>query len=277
MPKLIDIHNHLQFAAFRDDYKEAMRRALQRDIWMIISGTEKKTSAKAVEIALGEQEGVYATVGLHPIHTEAAVYDVQEFGNSPAGGQLMTKGEEFDDEFYRDLAKHPKVVGIGECGLDYYRLTEETKLKQKGAFISQIQLAYEVKKPLIIHCRDAYADLIDIISTHRSFLLDSPGVVHFFAGEREDADRLLDLGFYFSFGGVITFAEKYRDIIEYIPLNRILLETDAPYVAPTPYRGERNEPSYIVQVAKKIAEIKMLEVEEVEEITTNSSRLVFGV
>ena len=276
MPKLIDIHNHLQFAAFKDDYKEAIDRALEKSVWMIIGGTQKNTSTNAVKIAENEKEGVYATIGLHPIHTEAAVYDSWELGETD-GNQLKTKGEIFDEDFFRQLAKHSKVVGIGECGLDYYRLTEKTKDKQKKAFISQIQLAGETKKPLVIHCRDAYADLIDILLASRSFFANSSGVIHFFSGEKKEAGRLLDLGFYFSFGGVITFAEKYREIIEYIPLSRIMLETDAPYVAPVPYRGKRNEPLYVIQVAKKIAEIKTLEVEEVEETTTNNSRLVFGL
>lgn len=276
MPKLIDIHNHLQFAAFKEDYKEVIKRAFEKDVWMIIGGTQKNTSASAVKIAENEKEGVYATIGLHPIHTEKSVYDPWEFGES-SGERLTTKGEDFDESFYRQLAKHPKVVGIGECGLDYYRLTKETKKKQKREFISQIQLAGETKKPLVVHCRDAYSDLIDILLTHRSCFSDSSGVIHFFSGEKKEVDRLLDLGLYFSFGGVITFAEKYREIIEYIPLNRIMLETDAPYVAPTPYRGERNEPLYVIQVAKKIAEIKTLEVEEVEETTASNSRMVFKI
>jgi len=176
--------------------------------------------------------------------------------------------------------------------LDYYRLDVKTKLKQKKALLKQIQLAYEVNKPLIFHCRsgefkqepfgektshNAYSDLIEIILNNRSLLKNTPGVIHFFSGKRKEANQLLDLGFYFSFGGVITFAEKYREIVDYVPLNRILLETDAPYVSPVPYRGERNEPLYLIQVAKKIAEIKGVEIEEVEQVTTRNARNLFGL
>ena len=143
----------------------------------------------------------------------------------------------------------PKVVAIGECGLDYYRTEDReqrTKDKQKEVFVRHIELACEVGKPLMIHCRDAYDHLVEILNSKSEILNDPPGIIHFFAGTKEDAKKLLDLGFLFTFGGVITFARDYGEIICFIPMGRILSETDAPYVTPAPYRGKRNEPLYVI-------------------------------
>ena len=172
-------------------------------------------------------------------------------------------------------------MGIGECGLDYYRATRDpssspalaghygagmrqaTWKKQKNALELQIVLAREVSKPLMIHCRDAFGDLIDILVACRMSLVARPGVIHFFSGIKDDARALSDLGFSFSFGGVITFTRDYDEVVKYIPLDRILLETDAPYVTPVPYRGKRNEPAYVVEVAKKMAEVRGVSSEEI--------------
>ena len=295
-PQLFDAHTHTQFAAFKDDQDAVIRRALEAGVWMIKVGTQRDSSAAAVETAARYPEGVYATVGLHPIHTEKSHHDPQELGEaaSPAkplfsnsselenkesgdayGGGFVSRGEEFDYEYYKKLAQDPKVVAIGECGLDYYRLGEGTKEKQRSAFLKQINLAVEVKKPLMVHCRNAFSDLIAILQA-TSYNLQ-PGIVHFFTGSVDDARKLLDLGFYFSFGGVITFARDYDEAIKYIPLERILLETDAPYVAPVPYRGKRNEPTCIIEVAKKLAELKDVAVEDVQEETTKNSRMLFRI
>ena len=190
----------------------------------------------------------------------------------------MSRGEEFDYEFYKKLAGHPKAVAIGECGLDYYRLTSDTKEAQEKAFLQHIELAEEVKKPLMIHCRNAFADLIRILKTQsRKLKADYPGVIHFFSGTTDDAKELLSLGFLFSFGGVITFTRDYDEVVRFIPLERIVLETDAPYVAPLPYRGKRNEPAYVIEVAKKIAELKDLSFEEITGETTKNARNIFGI
>ncbi len=285
-PKLFDVHTHVQFAAFKDDADLVIQRALDAGVWMVNVGTQRDTSARAVEFAEKYPEGLYATVGLHPLHTEKSYHDVQElelflnsqeFENSGTPG-FTSRGEEFDHAYYKKLAEHFKFVAIGECGLDYYRLGEETKEKQKSVFLQQIELASDIKKPLMIHCRKAFKDLIDILN---SYLVirnsNNPGIVHFFSGTKDDAQKLLDMGFSFSFGGVITFVRDYDEVVRYIPLERILLETDAPYVAPVPYRGKRNEPAYVVEVALKLAEIKGVETSEAISVTTVNARNVFGV
>lgn len=273
--KLFDVHAHVQFYAFKDDADVVIARALASGAGMINVGTQKDTSAAAVNLAEQYSGGVYATVGLHPVHTERSFHDEKELSSASDTKGLVSRAEEFDYAYYKDLAAHPRVVGVGECGLDYYRLGEETKQKQREAFEKQIALSVEVKKPLMIHCRRAFGDLIDALQpTVRN---TNPGVVHFFSGTKEDAKKLLDLGFSFSFGGVITFARDYDDIVRYMPLGRMLLETDAPYVAPVPYRGKRNEPAYIVEIAKKIAELKTTSFDEVAERTTVNAKRIFGV
>lgn len=307
---MIDVHTHTQFAAFKDDYKEVIQRALKAGVEIINVGTQRDTSKRAVEIAHEFKEGVWATVGLHPIHTEKSYHDEQELGAAPsAGGEprlgFMSRREEFDYEYYKKLVLDPKVVAIGECGLDYYRLgtrNQETGTRelQKEVFIKQIELAKEVNKPLMIHCRpskgtdDAYEDLLQLMSKIKDQLSK---VVHFYVGSLAITKKLVDTGFYFTFGGVITFVPKprkseagtpvangdlgargpYDEAIKYIPLDRILTETDAPYVAPEPYRGKRNEPAYIIETAKKMAEIKAVEYDKIVATIRENARKVFKV
>jgi len=272
----IDSHTHAHFAAFENDWKEVIDRALAQGVWLVNVGTQYDTSARAIEVAHEYKEGVYATVGLHPIHTEKSYHDVKELGAEDTAKEFTSRGEDFDYDAYKKLALDEKVVAIGECGLDYYRLGEETKEKQIETFLKHIELAKEVGKPLMIHCRNAFGDLIDLLTTHH-LLLTKPGIVHFFTGTPEDARRLLDLGFSFTFGGVITFARDYDESIKLIPLERILSETDAPYVAPMPYRGKRNEPAYVVEVVKKLAELKGVSVEEMERQIFENARRIFGL
>jgi len=274
MPKLIDTHTHIQFAAYDNDWKEVIDRSLAQNIWLVNVGTQKDTSAKAVEIAEEYPEGVYATIGIHPIHTEKSHHDSQELGlpaeaSAKEGGNGFTsRGEQFSAE---------GGSASGECGLDYYRLGENTKGAQEKAFLEQIQLASELKKPLMIHCRNAYSDLIQILDTRYKILTFPAGIIHFFSGTKKDAQQLLHLGFYFSFGGVITFVRDYDEVIKSVGLNKIVLETDAPYVTPVPHRGKRNEPAYVSYVAEKLAEILDKPVEEVAEATTNNATSVFGL
>src|SRR3989338_2126628 len=272
-PRLIDIHTHAQFAAFEKDRDIVIQRALEAEIWMINVGTQKDTSTYSRELA-HKYEGVFATVGLHPIHTEKSFHDEQELGGA---GNFTSRGEDFDYDFYKSLDQDPKVVAIGECGLDYYRLMEGMKEKQKKVFIKQIELAREIKEPLMIHCREAFTDLIEILEKHLTTTPHNPGVCHFFTGTTDNAKKLMDLGFSFSFGGVITFAREYEKLIKFIPLDRILLETDAPYVAPQAYRGKRNEPLYVEEVAKKIGRILNKDFDEVARITTENAIRVFGL
>jgi TatD DNase family protein len=276
-PILFDVHTHTQFAALRGDQDAVIGRAHDAGIWIINVGTQKDTSASAVETARKYTEGVYAAIGLHPLHTERSYHDVQELGDAATGTGFTSRGEEFDSDYYRTLALDQKVVAIGECGLDYYRLAPETKKKQRETFIKHIELSAEVKKPLMIHCRQSFSDLIPILRSAFRTPPSPPGIVHFFTGSQEDAGKLLGMGFSFSFGGVITFARDYDEVVKYIPLDRILLETDAPYVAPVPYRGKRNEPSYLAEVAKKVAELKGISFEEACRITTQNALHLFAI
>jgi TatD DNase family protein len=265
--RYFDAHTHVQFKAFGSDYKEVIERAGEAGVGMVNVGTQKDTSHRAVELAR-EYDNLYAVLGLHPIHTSRSYHDSEELGNSPEAKGFTSRGEVFDYEYYKKLAADPKVVAIGECGLDYFRIEgdeEEAKSKQKQAFIKQIELAYDVKKPLMIHCRNAFRDLVEILNAKCQILNSPPGIIHFFSGTKEDAKQLLDMGFYFTFGGVITFVRDYDKVIDIIPLDRILSETDAPYVTPAPHRGKRNEPAYVIEVVKKLAEIKNIPEEEMRE------------
>src|SRR3989338_4454333 len=187
-PKYIDIHAHVNFKAFDTDRDEVIRRALDNDTWVINVGTQADTSKKAVEIANQYEEGVYAIIGLHPIHTGASYHDEKELGEG--GKEFTSRGEEFDKNIYRELLKNKKVVGIGECGLDYYRCTPESVAKQKKDFISQIELANEFNKPLMLHIRNnpedktknAYKDSLEILKQYAKVR----GDVHFFAGTPEE-------------------------------------------------------------------------------------------
>jgi TatD DNase family protein len=270
-----DAHTHAHFAAFADDYREVIKRALDARVGMINVGTQRDTSKRGIEVAHEfENDPVYATVGLHPVHTEASFHDAKELGDNETAKGFTSRGETFDFEYYRELATDPKVVGIGECGLDYYRLGPDSKTKQAEVFIGQIEVAQAVGKPLMIHCRDAFSDLITILKEHRSKLKPDAGVIHFFTGTPENTRELLDLGFGFTFGGVVTFARDYDPSINIIPLDKILSETDAPYVTPAPYRGKRNEPAYVIEAVKKLAELKGIELAEMEaQIWANAQRI----
>jgi TatD DNase family protein len=264
--KYIDNHSHLNLPEFDNDYVEVYKRAVEDGVQVINVGTDKMSSKKAVDLA--DELGCFAIVGLHP----------NEF----------TEG--FDYEYYKSLAIHPRVVGIGECGLDYYRSEEDTKEKQKEVFKKQIELALEVDKPLMLHIRDsgtgdAYRDVLSILTTYYSLRNTRiRGDVHFFAGSLDIAKEFLALGFTLSFTGAITYpprkgevANQYEEIIKHAPLDRILSETDCPFVAPVPYRGQRNEPRYVVEVVKKIAEIKGLSIDVVSEQLIENSRKLFGI
>ena len=281
---LIDTHAHVNFNDFKDDSKEVIKRSLDENIWMINVGAERKTSERAVKMAEEYEDGVYATVGLHPSHLVEQDVEYEENGEIV---KYKSKREEFDYDFYLNSAKNEKVLGIGECGLDYSQSkisnlkNKNWKEKQKEVFIKHIKLAKEVNKPIIIHCRDAHDDLLKIL--HLAVKPPS-GVMHFFTGNLEQAKKYIEFGFYISFSGVITFPPKkvetvgaYDEIIKNIPLEKILVETDCPYVAPVPYRGKRNEPAYVKYVAHKIAEIRGISFDEVAEQTTKNARKLFGI
>ncbi len=283
-PKYFDIHGHPNFAAYDGDRNEVIKRALDVGVWMNIVGTQKDTSRHAVELTEKYPEGVYATIGLHPIHTDKSFHDEEELGEG--GREFTSRGEEFDYEYYRNLAKNPKVVAIGECGLDFYKHanspidTNHTNEKQEKVFRKQIELSIEVKKPLMLHLRSgsglsAYKEAFRIISDYDLNL--TAGNLHFFAGNLEEAEPFLEKGFYFSFGGVLTITRDYDEVLSKLPIDRILSETDCPYVAPTPYRGKRNEPAYVEEVVKKIADIKKMHLEEVKNILFRNALEFFGL
>lgn len=286
MLKYIDIHSHVNFQAFNEDRNEVINRALLNNTWVINVGTQIDTSRKAVELANQYKEGVYAIIGLHPIHTGASYHDVKELGEG--GKEFTSRGESFDKAAYRELLKDPKVVGIGECGLDYYRSGEDTILKQKKDFIEQIELANEFNKPLMLHIRNnekaelvlgdhglynAYDDALELLKKHAKV----KGDVHFFAGTVEHAKAFVEFGFTLSFTGVITFTTDYDEVIKATPLDMIMSETDSPYVTPAPYRGRRNEPAYVREVVKKIAKVKNLDEDEVAAAIVANAKRVFGI
>jgi TatD DNase family protein len=278
MPKYIDIHSHVNFSAFDNDREEVMKRALDNETIVINVGTQIDTSRKAVEMT-HTYTNTYAIIGLHPIHTGASYHDVKELG--VGGKEFTSRGEILDKDAYRELLKDPKVLGIGECGLDYYRCDEESISKQKEAFIAQIELANEFNKPIMLHIRNnptdksrnAYFDVLDLLKKHSKVR----GDVHFFAGGAEEAKAFLDFGFTLSFTGVITFTHDYDEVIRNTPLDMIMTETDSPYVTPVPHRGKRNEPSYVREVVKKIALIKGLPEDIVAKAILANARRVFGV
>jgi len=272
-PKLIDIHSHLNFAAFDEDRDAVISRTLKGGVWCVNVGSQRATSEKAIHIA-ENNEGMFATVGFHPIHTAKSYHDPEE-ATEESGAY------DFNYDNFRKMAENEKVVAIGECGLDFFRIKDSElgiKDKQIEVFKKQIELALELDKPLMIHCRDAYEEVFEILNsyylTHGSKLR---GNIHFFAGTWDIAQKFLNIGFYLSFTGVITFAKEYHKVIKNMPMDKLLIETDAPYVAPEKYRGKRNEPLYVEEVAHKIARLLGMEFDRVAEITTNNARKLFNI
>lgn len=273
MPKiLVDTHSHIQFPVYDEDRKAVISRASEAGVAMIAVGTQASTSESAIEaVEKFSKDIIGATVGFHPNHLDVKWrHDPKEL--------KAAQQEKFDIKRLEELAKHSRVLAIGECGLDYYRLQDEdlaAKTRQKEVFRKQIKLAQELNKPLIVHCRSAFADLINIIKSHWQVRGSVSGVVHFFSGSWQDAKELLDLGFYLGFGGVITFASDYDEIVKKVPLERILLETDAPYVSPLGHRGQRNEPVFMIETAQKLAELKLIKVDEAYSATTANALRLF--
>ncbi len=278
--KYFDTHAHLNLSAFADDADVVVERCREEGVGVINIGTKLSTSTRAVELA-NQYDHLYAIVGLHPIQTVPGRHDEDEIGE---GGQAFTsRGEVFDFAAFRALAtSSSKVIGVGECGFDYYHTEPSTYDIQETAFIEQIKLANELQLPLMIHTRgpkpgedsptgrSVYEDVYQILNTHSRV----PFNVHFYAGTVEEAKRFFEIGGTISFTGVITFAKQYEDIIAYTPLEKMFAETDCPYVAPVPYRGQRCEPWMVKEVYQKIATIKHLPLEQVvEHIRENIARL----
>jgi TatD DNase family protein len=259
--RYIDIHTHLNLDAFSEGWESARDRALGAGVSCINVGTGKETSERAQALARLSEDGVFATVGIHPTHTTGDA------------------SEPFMYEEYKALASDPKVVAIGECGLDYFRVSKDSMELQEETFTAQIHLANELGKPLMLHVRgsegsvDAYEDALTILKTHAKVL----GNVHFFAGTYEIAKRFWDMGFTTSFTGVITFTHQYDEIIKNAPLEMLHGETDAPYVAPVPHRGKRNEPLYVKEVYKRIAEIRGEDEDVVRQTLLQNAQRIFNI
>lgn len=275
---IFDSHCHVQFAAYDNDRKSVIERAASRNVKMIAVGTQIPTSEAAIQLARQYPEDIWATVGFHPIHlAKDWYYDAKE--------RKEAAPPVFEADKLKVLAQDSKVVAIGECGLDYYRLDSSNQATgiaelQKKVFLRQIELAEELRKPLMIHCRpskntyDAYDDLLAIIYGMK---ISVPKIIHFFVGNLEIAEKLTALGCFFTVGGVVTFVREYDEAISYIPVERLLLETDCPYVAPEPYRGQRNEPAYIAETAGKLAELKGSNLEKILKTTSFNAKMIFNL
>ncbi len=275
--RYIDTHTHVNLSAFDADREEVLARARSAEVAMINIGTKLSTSEKAVEIARAH-EHAYAVVGLHPVQTVPGLHDEDEVGEG--GKPFVSKGEVFDYEAMKALAQDSHVVAIGECGLDYFHTTEESEAAQREAFVAQIHLANELEKPLMLHVRNgkdtsknAYKDVADILKSEAKVR----GNAHFFAGSVDDAHLYLDMGYSVSFTGVVTFTHDYDEVVRYVPADMIHAETDAPYVSPKPYRGQRNEPLYVREVAQKLAEIRGVDPEQFREQLLVNARQLYDI
>ncbi|MFH0852293.1 MAG: TatD family hydrolase [bacterium] len=287
---LIDTHAHVNFIAYKDDGGQVLERALENGVWLINVGSQLDTSRRAIAYAEKFDKGVFASIALHPIHLKGR--KIKEELDEQESLEFETQEEKFDYEKYKELAlstgsrqANPKVVAIGETGLDYYHLRQEQpeeleRLKnlQKEVFKKHLQLAQELGKPVAIHCREAHQDVLEILKAAvSSKQLTAGGVVHSFSGRWSQAEEYLGMGFYLSFNGIITFARDYDRVILNMPLERLLIETDCPYLAPVPFRGKRNEPIYVKYVAEKIAELRGINFDEVAKITTENARELFKI
>ncbi len=268
-----DIHSHLESSRFDNDREEVISRMQDEGVFTICVGTDLENSKKVVALA-ETYENIFACIGLHPTDTN----------------------EDFREEDYSSLVKNSKVVAIGECGLEFSgkggimqnehgkdaeddeRLFEEEKQRQIDIFKKQIDFAVKYDKPLMIHCRDAHFETLNILNEKKKEYGDKlRGNVHFFSGDVAIAKSYLSLGFTMSFTGVITFASEYDEVIKFIPLDKMMSETDAPFVAPVPYRGKRCEPLYVKEVVKRIAEIKDLDEEVVKKAMVENAVRFFDL
>lgn len=265
--KYFDIHSHVNFAAYDADREEVISRAHEALVGMINVGTQKESSESAIALAEKYEEGIFATVGVHPTHLteELRYHDANEFTEK----EFQNAHFEWDEAVYMALASHPKVVAIGECGLDYYRLsgqglTPDIKKLQHDIFSAHIALANKLGKPLMLHIRpskgtfDAYLDAYTLLK-HEAKVR---GNVHFFVGSLDIAKKFWDMGFSTSFTGVITFTRDYDEVVRAAPSDALMSETDCPYVSPAPFRGKRNEPVYVIETVKKMAHVRGEKIEQ---------------
>lgn len=253
---LFDTHAHLDSTSFDDDRSEVINRAREAGVELIVNiGFNRETIPSTISLA-EQYDFIYAAVGWHPVDA----IDMQP-------GDLA---------WIEETSSHPKVVAIGEIGLDYHWDTSPKELQQR-VFREQIALAKKVGKPIIIHNREAHEDVIRILKEENA--AEVGGIMHCFSGSWETAKQCLDMNFYISFGGPVTFknARVPKEVLAKVPLDRLLIETDCPYLAPHPFRGKRNESSYVALVAEAAAEITGKTVEEIGRITTENGKKCFGL
>ena len=277
---LIDTHAHLNFAAFEKDRKQVIKRCLENDVWVINVGTNLVTSKKAVEIAKSSQKGMFTSVGLHPINLDTGLIKLR-----PDRLEGENYEKEFDYQNYKELASFEKVVAIGEIGLDYYWKPKTTKRKelfkqkQKDLFLKELTLAKELNLPIIFHCRMAHQDLINILLGNQE-VVPKKAVAHSFVGGVKELKDFLDFGFYIGFNGIIfkkIEGINFTEVIKNTPLDKILIETDCPYLVPAGLKAERNEPIFVKYIAGYIAKIKKMSFEKLAEITTENARKLFNI
>ncbi|WP_134702852.1 TatD family hydrolase [Ammoniphilus sp. YIM 78166] len=253
---LFDTHAHLNAEQFNEDQEEVIRRAKENGVTRIVNiGFNRETIPTSVALA-EKYDFIYTAVGWHPQDAKDML--------------------EEDYDWLRELSKHEKVVAIGEIGLDYYWDTSPRDIQQV-VFRRQIQLAKELKLPIVIHNRDAHQDVVDILREENA--AEVGGIMHCFSGSLEMAKQCLDMNFYISFGGPVTFknAKKPKEIAQEIPLDRLLIETDCPYLTPEPYRGKRNETGYVRYVAEAIAQLRGMSTEELAYHTMENAKRLFKV
>ena len=260
---MIDAHCHLNFQAFAKDVEEVIKRARDKKIEIVNVGTALDSSKTAIELA-EKYPGLYATVGIHPHHADKLEIN-------------------WEDEFAK-LAKHPKVVAIGETGIDYFRYESNgvtNKNLQKDIFEKQINITHKLNLPLMIHNRQAGKDILEVLLNHKSYILNH-GLFHCFSGDVDFLKKVLNLGFYVGFDGNVTYPGIARgettalsDLIKYAPIDRIITETDSPYLTPIPHRGERNEPSFVEFIVEFIAKVKNLTKEKVADKTSENATNLF--
>jgi TatD DNase family protein len=289
-PKLIDTHGHVNFNAFRDDGDAVVQRALDAGVGIVMPGSQIDTSKRAIEYAeRWNHPFIRAAVGLHPLHLEDIEVDESEVGSQQ---KFHTRKEEYRESAYEDLLKSSdKVVAMGEIGLDYWHIPadprgqESFKMRQADTLASQLDLALAHKMPVILHCRKAHDDLLSIVESHEiSQVVTPPGVLHCFTGNKTQLKSFLALGWYIGYNGII-FKLNLDEVIEATPLDRILLETDSPYLTPPlPSEalakegvpaGERNEPRFVEFIARRVSEIKQIPFDEVARQTTENAKRIF--
>jgi len=282
---MFDTHCHVQFNGFKNDGLEIVKKSGDKGMLLNLVGTQKDTSRAGVEMA-EKFPFTYASIGLHPVHLFSTHIDEEE-------SSFLSREEDFDYEYYKKLGQSKKVIAVGECGLDLYRLpegktVEEVLEKQKKMFTLQFKLAQELQVALVIHVREAHAEMINLLAKlmKECELSSVRGTVHCYTGDWQFAQQYLALGLHIGFTGVITFPPKKSnpetqtnllEAVKNIPLERIVVETDAPYLAPIPFRGQRCEPPMVEYTIRKIAELKHVSFEEAERATTENALRLFNI